>query len=539
MSFFSRIKRLASETAIYGISSIVGRTVNFLLVPFYTQFFAPEQYGVVGLVYTAIVFLNIVYAYGLEGSYLKHASGSGREQVQEVFSTSIWSLLATSVLFTGAMILFREPVAMLIGIDVQWHFLLYYTAAILALDAVTVVPFAELRLANKALQFALIKFTNILVNVGMNILLIVVLDWGIEAIFVANLAASVVTLFLLMPVYLRLLRPTFSRSLWKAMLGFGLPFVPGGLGYAFAERVNMFFLAHMTGRDMLLERYGRYMSQESLDGLEREAETRVAELTANAAPGEMPSPERLSEAMDLVYGQYLAGVFNVVWKLGILMLLVVQMFRYAWQPFFLQHADDDDARELFARIFTLFTALGLAVFLGVSFFAYEIVSFPLPGGRHLIQPAYWLGLHIVPIALLAYLFEGWYYNFSVGAYVQKKTKYFIHATFTGAIVSLALNATLVPAFGLEGAAWATLAAWAVIALTLHLLLRRHYAIPYDWMRVAGMGALAAGLFALWYFIPPLQVWWAQAGLLAAFAGGLVLLGVVPLSLLKRLAASRR
>jgi O-antigen/teichoic acid export membrane protein len=509
MSFFGRIKRLASETAIYGVSSIVGRTVNFLLVPFYTQFFPPERYGVVGLLYTAIVFMNIVYAYGLEGAYLKHASGKGREHVHRVFSTTTWSLIVSSVLLTILLLGFREQVGYVIQIDEQWHFLLFYAAAILALDAVTVVPFAELRLANKAWQFAGIKFANILVNVGLNILLIVFMGWGIEAIFVANLAASVVSILLLLPVYARNLRPTFDGSLWKQLLAFGLPFVPGGIGYAFAERVNLFFLASMTGRDLVEERYGPHMSEQSLNDLAAEAYARADEVRiANPHLGEADLAERMAETIDMVYGQYLAGVFNVVWKLGIIMLLVVQMFRYAWQPFFLQHSEDEDAPALFARIFTLFTAFGLVIFLAVSFFASELVAFPLPGGRHLIQPAYWLGLHVVPVALLAYLFEGWYYNFSVGAYLQKKTKYFIHATLLGSVVSVILNLALVPRFGLEGAAWATLGAWATIALALHLLLRRHYVVPYEWGRVGLMLALSAGLFAAWYFVPVLQIWWA-------------------------------
>lgn len=504
MSFASRVRKLASETAIYGVSSVVGRLVTFLLVPFYTQFFAPDLYGVIILVYTAFVFLNIVYTYGVESAYLKFASGSeGRERVRETFSVAVWSLAGSSLLLSALIVLFDQPVITLIGIDAQWTFLLYYAVAILTLDTLAVVPFAELRLSNRPIVFAGIKLANILTNVGLNIFLIVGLRKGIESILIANLAASALSLVLLVPVFVRLLRAHFSSAFWRTMMRFGLPFLPGGLGYALTDRVNLFFLGRM--------------SPESVERLYGD-EVDIAATAGTQMVG------------DAVYGQYVAGVFGTVWKLGIFMMLLVQMFRFAWQPFFLQHAEDEDAKPLFARVFTLFTGGALIVFLGVSFLAEELVAIPLPGGRTIIERSYWLGLPVVPIALTAYFFQGWYYLFSAGAYIEKKTIHFVWATLAGGTVALVLNALLVSRFGMMGAAWATAAAYAVMALVLGAAVQRFYYVPYEWKRVIGLIALSGVLFTAWWVLPGLQAWvWEIVLILVFGAGAMLLAGLSPSS----------
>lgn len=479
----SRIRKLASETAIYGLSSVVGRMINFLLFPFYSHVFSPDAYSVVGVVYAAFVFLNILYQYGLESAYLKYAAAQPAAR-PAVFSTATWSLLGSSVVLSLLMLAVQRSVGALIGLEAPWP-VLGYAALILVLDTLAVVPLAELRLQNRAWTFAAVRLVNIGVNVGLNLVLILGLGWGVEAVFVANIAASAATLLQLAPVYHRSLRWTFDRALWRQLLAFGLPFVPGGLGYAVTDRVNLFFLAQMD--DATVARH---------HGAGHDAD-------------------------------YVVGLFSGVVKLAIFLALFVQMFRFAWQPFFLQHARDDDAPALFARVFTLLTAVMLFVLLGVSFFLHELVALPLPGGRVLIAEAYWPGLVIVPVAMLGYLFQGWYYHFSAGAYIENKTRFFIHATLAGSVVALVLNVLLVPRFGLLGAAWATTAAYFVMAATLLFLVQAFYRVPYAWGRVAVMGLMAAGLFGAWQSVPALHVWWTEVLLLMAFVLGLLLFRIVP------------
>ncbi len=525
MSFFKQIKRLASETAIYGLSTIVGRMVNFLLFPLYSHVFPIDHYGNVSVIYAAFIFLNIFYQYGMESAYLKFASRSkDPAQKRIVFSTTFWSLLGTSVLISALVLLFRRPMGMLIGLESNWLWLLSYAAFILAIDTLTAPPFAELRLENKAWRFATIKFINVLVNVAMNLILILWLRMGIEAVLIANLIASFSTLLLLIPTYLKNVRFAFDRKRWVELLRFGLPFVPGGLGYAVAERVNIFYLANLSP-ERVKTLYG---SQIDLQRLAAQAEQAARQ--AGSAGG----ASQAAEAAGAVYGQYVVGVFNGVLKLAILMALVVQMFRFAWQPFFLQHADDEDAPLLFARIFTVFTAFCLIVYLAISFFAHELVAFPLPGGRYLVSEGYWMGLFIVPVSLLGYVFQGWYYTFSAGAYIKEKTKYFVHCTLAGSAVALALNMLFVPRYGMAAAAWATTAAYAVMALMLLVIVQKFYPVPYEWKRIVSMGLLAAALFLVWDFIPVLQKWWTELGLLLVFIAGLVLLRIVPPALIRSL-----
>lgn len=198
-----------------------------------------------------------------------------------------------------------------------------------------------------------------------------------------------------------------------------------------------------------------------------------------------------------------------------------------------------DAPDLFSRVFTLFTAVSLFVFLAVSFYAAEIVAFPIPFvNRTLIPSNYWMALDIVPVALLAYVFQGWYYNFSAGVYIKKRTRYLIHCTLIAGGVSLALNFLLVPRYGLLGAVWAICLAFAVMALALYVITRRFYEVPYHRKRVAGMMTLTALAFACWLLIPGAQVWWAELLLLIAYVAGVFLLGVVRIADLRTVVRKR-
>ncbi len=500
MAFFSRIKKLASETAIYGISTIVGRLVNYLLVPIYLNVFEPGQYAVIVLVFTTFMVLNHMYQHGMEAAYLKYASGSeGRQQLKKVFSTASWSLLTLSICISGILLLIKGPLSLLVGVGIDWSFLFYYAAGILTLDALTIVPFAELRLQNRPIYFATIKLVNIGLNVSLNLLLIFVFHKGVEAVFIANLVASAGTLLLLLPLYLKLWQNRLDTVLWKQLIAFGLPFIPSGLSYAFVDRVNVIFLSKMDGA-RIIELYGDHLPASVL----------------------FASPETI----DTVSSLHIVGVFGGVWKLGVFMMLVAQMFRFAWQPFFLQHAEDDDAKPLFSRIFTLYTAASLFVLLAITFFINELVAIPLPNRGTLIPEDYWFGLYLVPIILLAYFFQGWYYNFTAGAYIKKQTKYFAVCTFAGALLSLAINVFIVPMYGMTAAAWATTLSYSLMAVLLYLIVNRFYPVPYRWSEILRLCLWGAGIFAAWFYLPTLQIWWKEALMLIGFVAGLFILRIL-------------
>lgn len=489
----SRLRKLASETAIYGLSSILGRVLNFLLVPLYTHVLTRADNGVLTLVYGAFVFLNILFSHGMESAYLKFAAGDeGRARQRTVFTTATVSLLSASFLLGGLFLLVPSTLAWIAGLEgaagVVPGRIVALAVAILVLDALAVVPFAELRLAGRAKAFALARFAGILVNIGMTVWLLVGLDRGVTAVFEANVVASAITLVLLLPVYADVVRRNgeggavrVDRGLWRELLAFGLPFIPGGLGYAVTERASLF-------------------------GLEKLRAGGLAE----------------------------AGLFGQSWKLGVFMMLVVQMFRFAWQPFFLQHARDTDAKPLFARVFTVVHAILVAVLLGVSFFAFEVATLPLPGGRTLIAETFLPGLVVVPLSLLAYLLQGWYYVFSAGLYIEKQTRYFVHATGAGSVAAVVATVLLVPRMGIVGAGWANVAGYGVMAFVLLWRAQRTYPIPFDWRRVGLTSAIGGALFALWSGVEAARAWPVEAGLLLLYVAALVAIGVIPPVLLARL-----
>lgn len=429
---------------------------------------------------------------------MKFASDDGvREGRSPVFTAAQFSISSVMLFATAAMLLFRGPFAALIGLDASHFHLLGWAAAILALDALIIVPFADLRLRSRPWTFAGVRLVNIAINVGLNLWLILGLDMGVEAILIANTAASTVTLLMLLPVMAGRLTWQLDMSLWKRLMRFGLPFVPGGLGYALTERINIFFLERMDP-------------------------ARIQSLYAER----FTDPDLAARAAELgpsVYTDYIVGTYGGMIKLAVLMALFVQMFRYAWQPFFLQRQRDDDVASLFGRVFFLVSWVLGAVLLAVSFTANDIVALPLPGGRHLIAPSYWMGLHVIPVALLGYFFQGWYYHFSAGVYIRARTRWFLHATLAGSAVAVGVNAVFVPLYGMAAAAWATTGSYATMALVLYALVHGKYEVTYAWGRILVLVALGAGCFLAWAWIPGLDGLLPEFGLVAVYAiiGGLL------------------
>ncbi|MDA0875481.1 MAG: oligosaccharide flippase family protein, partial [Bacteroidetes bacterium] len=241
----SRIARLASETAIYGLSSVVGRLINFLLFPLYSQVFPPDIFHPVAIMYAAFIFFNIVYQHGMESAYLKF--GTERKETvgrSHAFGTAILSVVLVTLAFSSIIWVLPEVATSIVQLDPRYSHLMVLGGWILFFDALSFVPFADLRLQGRPWVFAAIRLANIAVNVGLNLWFILGLRWGIEAILWANLCASGSTFLLLLPVIIRRLGSP-DKSLWRKLLRFGLPFVPGGIGYAITERINLFFLEQM------------------------------------------------------------------------------------------------------------------------------------------------------------------------------------------------------------------------------------------------------------------------------------------------------
>lgn len=446
------LRRLASQTAIYGISSIVGRFINYLLVPLFTYYFTPQEYGVVSEFYAYAGFLAVLLTFGLETGYFRFRDRSGAEP-DTVYSTALRFLLVANLAFLTVMLLAGGSVAQALRHGDQPEYVVWM-AAILTADAVGSIAFARLRAQERALRFAGIKVLEILVNVGLCLLLIVYCReaaaerpdsalaalWnpaiGVGYIFLANLAASGVKLLLLSP-QLAGLRAGFDAALFRRMLRYSLPMVVIGLAGVTNEMLDRALMKYLLPYD---------------------AQTNMAQL----------------------------GIYSACYKLSILMSLFIQAFRYASEPFFFAHAGDRDARLIYAEVLTYFVIFCVAIFL--------VVSLYIDLFQYFIGPAFREGLDAVPVLLMANLLLGIYVNLSIWYKLTDRTLMGAGVSIAGALVTVVCLLAWVPRWGYMGAAWATLVCYGSMALASYLLGRHYYPVPYDLPRVLGYCALGVLLY---------------------------------------------
>ncbi|MBE2227504.1 MAG: oligosaccharide flippase family protein [Ignavibacteria bacterium] len=437
-----KIKSLSKQTLIYGTSTIVGRFLNFILVPFYTNVFPPAEYGVVAVVFAYIAFLNIVYSFGFEAGYFRFASAKEVGDEKQNFTHPFFLITINSLVISGLILTFHSSIAALIG--VKDESIVIYSAFILFFDALALIPFAYLRLKNKAKVFASIKLVNIVVNVTLNLLLILVFKLGLEAVFISNLAASLVTLLLLAPNILKNISFSYHKQLFNELWKFSIPYLPAALASMVVQTLNIIILRFLVDVKTV-------------------------------------------------------GIYNANYKLGIFMMLIVSMFEYAWRPFFLNNAKDPNAKALFAKILTLFTGGASVVLIMLTFTIQDIIKIPLPYKGYIIGPGYWSGVVIVPIVLFAYLFLGIYTNLIAGIYIEKKTKYLPLITGLGAVLNIASAFLLIPLWGITGAAISTLVSYVAMAVYIYTVSQKFYPVKYEVSKLLMILLIDSAAIAIFFY----------------------------------------
>lgn len=440
------LKKLASQFAVYGISNIAGRFLNYLLVPLYTNIFSPEEYGINTQMYAYVAFFNVLLTYGLETTFFRFANK--KDKPEQVYTTALLSLIFTSVMFVFIATLFTPLIASALRISEHPEYIQYFIW-IMALDAVTAIPFAYLRQESKALKFALVKNVNILTNILLNLYFLLLCphlisshgiqplfydaDIGIGYIFISNLVASAITLLFFIPEFNAIRKGKFDHLLWKEMMLYALPMMVVG----FAGMIN-----------------------ETLD------RTLITWFYPEASVG---------RAMN--------GIYGANYKLSILMTLFIQAFRYAAEPFFFSHAKATDKRDIYAQIMTYFIIVCVFLFLLVTLY---IDIFKLFIGEKFRE-----GLHIVPVLLLANMFLGIYYNLSIWYKLSDQTNKGALISIIGAGITIVLNLWWIPIFGYTGAAWATLICYGSMMVICYFMGLKYYPIPYDLRR--GLMYITGGL----------------------------------------------
>ena len=446
------LRKLASQTAVYGLSSILGRFLNYLLVPLYTYTFPAEAYGVVSEFYAYAGFFGIVLVFGLETGYFRFRH---REDAHAAaaYPAALGFLTAANLLFVFLVFALRQPLAEWLRYPSHPEYAVWF-ALILALDAISALPFARLRAENRAWRFAGIKLGEIFIGIGLNLWFLVywprlAAAWpesawflgydpsiGVGYIFLANLCASACKLLFLLPQFGGL-RFRGTLGVLRPLLAYSLPMVVIG----FAGMVN-----EMLDRALL-----KYL-------LPYDLATNLRQL----------------------------GIYGACYKLSILMTLFVQAFRYAGEPFFFAQAGRADAKRTYALVLRYFVSFCVFVFLLVTLF--------MDLFQHFIGREYREGLDIVPVLLLANLCLGVYVNLSVWYKLTDRTGMGAWVSAIGAAISIGLNLWWIPLLGYRGSAWGHLVCYGCMALLSYLLGRRYYPVPYPLGAITGYPLLGLALF---------------------------------------------
>ena len=427
------LKKLASQTAIYGLSSVVARLLNYLLVPLYTRYFLPAEYGVVTELYAYVAFLVVLLTYGMETAFFRFSKKE--EATAKVYSTTLISLLISSVVFIGLIFLNSSAISQWLGYVNHPEYIQFF-ALIIGMDAVASISFAKLREQDKAVRFALIRIVSITVNISLNLYFIVYhdpfslfqnQDFGIAYIFIANLVASAITLIMLFP---EMISSTwvFDKKLWKKMMIYAIPLLIAGLAGMTNETIDRILLKHL-----------------------------------------LPNTDMAASEL---------GLYGAFYKLSIIMILFIQTFRFAAEPFFFAQEKEGSSRKIYAVVMKYFTIIMAFIFLGVTIF-YDVIKGFLGSEYHDER-----GFLVVSILLLANLFLGIYYNLSIWYKLTEKTKYGAYLSIFGAIITLSLNLTLIPVLGFVGCAWATLVCYLSMTVASYYLGKRHFSVPYQVKRIS-------------------------------------------------------
>ncbi|MGC4234368.1 MAG: oligosaccharide flippase family protein [Niabella sp.] len=455
----SGIKKLAGQTIWYGVSSIAARFINYLLTPYLTYKFTTGEYGQMSVLYAFIPLMNIIFTYGMETGFFRFSQSSDKEKV---YSTTSLSLIYSTLILTLLLIAFNKPLSHLLEFSNHPEYLVL-AAAIIALDALTTIPFAKLRQDGRPVKFAFAKILGILVNIGATIFFLSIgpelakthpdnvlgylykKDWAVGYILLANLIQNIIV-FLVLSKEFWGFRFRFNRELWRAMMVYSLPLIIAGLGGMINETAD---------RIMLLKWW-----KPAAGGGDAEAQV---------------------------------GIYSACYKLAILISLGVQAFRMGAEPFFFKQSTTENAPRTYARVMKFFVITLCLMFLFVMLY--------LDIWKYFIRnEEMWIGLKVVPVLLLANMFLGIYYNLSIWYKLGNKTIAGAYITLIGAAVTLLINYIFIPHYSYIACAWATFACYGIMMVVSYIWGQKNYRIPYAKNKLIAYIVIAVLFYISHYYI---------------------------------------
>ncbi len=490
----TQMKSLAKDTVIYGLSSIIGKFLNWLLVPLYTYVLAQQaDYGIVTNLYAWTALLLVILTYGMETGFFRFANKEG-ENPNTVYTTAMVSLFSTSLLFAVICCVFRQPIAAALGYPTHSEFIALLSVVV-AMDAFASIPFAYLRYKKRPIRFAALKllfvFLNILLNIFFLVLCPKIQDWGIISawynpdygvgyVFVANILATGIQTLCLLP----------------AIVGYDSPAPLKEVGAEKETGVQQKELSFCTRR----KQEGWYFSWALLQRMLRYS----LPLLILGVCGIM------NQTLDRILfpffytgadAQTQLGIYGACFKVAMVMMMFTQAFRYAYEPFVFAKHKDKQSVGAYADAMKYYILFSYLILLGMVFYL-DLLKF-------IIAPSYWEGLIVVPIVLWTYIFQGIYFNLSFWYKLTDKTQWGAYFSIIGVVITFSLQAVFVPKVGYIASAASSTVCYLVIMLLSYFVGRRYLAVPYDLRRIGCYTLLTVALLAVYYaikYLTPIGQW---------------------------------
>lgn len=450
------MKRLAKDTAIYGVSSIIGRFLNWLLVPLYARVFVGTgEFGVFTNLYAIVAFLLVFLTYGMETGFFRFINKKEEQEPDRVYATTLFSIGLTSLLFILFVFLFLTPLSNFLGYADRPEFVAMMLS-IAAADAFISIPFAYLRHSKKPVRFAVFKLLNIFLNITLNLFFLIVCPWiyqhapatidwfyrpgyGVGYVFIANVITVIATFLLLIPDMTPAFRSKPSISLLKQMLRYSLPILILGIAGILNQTADKIIFP------FLFE--------------------------------------------DKTYAEEQLGIYGACFRMAAVMIMFIQAFRYAYEPFiFAKNKEEGSNTKAYTEAMKYFIIFALLIFLGVMFYI-DIL-------KYFVTPAYYPGLKVIPIVMLGELLFGIYFNLSFWYKLIDETKWGAYFSSIGFIVTISIILLFAPTYGYMACAWASFFCNLLMMLLSYFIGQKKYPIQYDLKSAAFYLLVAAVLFVI-------------------------------------------
>lgn len=435
------LKSLAKETAIYGVSSIVGRFLNYLLVPVYTIALPASSggYGVVTNIYAWVALILVLLTCGMETGFFRFAN-KGQDDPMRVYSTTLLSVSIGSLVFVALGLLFLEPIAGWLEYgEHPWY--IGMMMIVVAMDAIQSIPFAYLRYKKRPIKFAALKLLFIFLNIALNLFYYVILEGNdVGYAFLFNLVCTSVVMVCMIPE-LRGFTYVLDKELLKRMLRYSLPLVILGVAGILNQVADKIIFPFVYPDEATVQ----------------------------------------------------LGIYGAASKIAMIMAMFTQAFRFAYEPFVFGKSKEKDSREMYAQAMKFFIIFTLLAFLAVMFYL-DIL-------RHVIGRDYWDGLRVVPIVMAAEIFMGIYFNLSFWYKLIDETRWGAYFSLTGCTILILMNVFLIPKYGYIACAWAGFTGYGVAMLLSYFVGQKKYPIQYDLKAIGMYVLLAAVLYVAAEYVP--------------------------------------